>query len=74
VGPRAALLDALAQVGVDVAKVFHGALQHGLGHTVEQVSNDVVDQPIPLGVIHDVADQMPAWPQSSSSDPTTSRP
>jgi len=32
-------------------------LQHGLSHTVEQVSNDVVDQPIPLGVIHDVADQ-----------------
>ena len=52
-----ALLDALAQIGVDVAKVFDGALQHRLGHTVEQVSNDVGDQPISLGVIHDVADQ-----------------
>ena len=56
-GPFPTLLDALAEVHIDIAKIFEGALQNWLAHAVEQVAHDVVDQAITLGVGHDVSDQ-----------------
>src|ERR1700716_932694 len=52
-----ALFDAVTDIGVDVAPVLEGACQHRLADSLEQVTNNVVDQPIPLRVVHNVADQ-----------------
>jgi hypothetical protein len=39
------------------APVLEGACQHRLADSLEQVTNNVVDQPIPLRVVHNVAVQ-----------------
>src|ERR1700751_5053334 len=52
-----ALLDALADVLVDVLPVLEGALQDRLGHAAQQVADDVGDQPVPRGVVVDLAHQ-----------------
>ena len=41
---------------VHVAPVLEGALQHRLGHALEQVADDVADQPLPGGVVEHLAD------------------
>jgi hypothetical protein len=52
-----ALLDAVAEVGVDVAPVVEGASQYRFADSVGEVASDVVHQAFSLGVVHHVADQ-----------------
>ena len=49
--------DPIADVGVDVAPVVEGALQHRLADAGPKMANDVVHQAFPLGIVHHVADQ-----------------
>src|SRR5579871_3432186 len=49
-------LDPVAEALVHVAPVTEGALQDRLGHAVEQVADDVADQPLAGSVIEDLAD------------------
>ena len=52
-----ALGDAVADFLVDVAPVFERTLQHGFGHAVLEVSDDVGHQPVALRIVHDLAHQ-----------------
>ena len=55
-----ALGDTVADRLVDVPPIFDRARQHELGHSVLEVADDVGDQPVALGVVHDLAHQVPA--------------
>src|ERR1700685_1109621 len=62
-GPESGLLGAdagfapVAEALVHVAPVLEGALQDRLGHPVEQVADDVADQPLAGRVVEHLADQ-----------------
>src|SRR5690606_28479097 len=51
------LLDALADVLVDVAPVLEGAGEHRFDDTVGQVTGDRPDEPLTLGVVEDLTHQ-----------------
>ena len=52
-----ALFDAQTKIGIHVAPVLKGAVEHRLADPVEEVSNNVGNQPIPLCVIHHLTDE-----------------
>src|SRR5690242_1061624 len=49
--------DTVADGLVDVAPILERACQYGIRHTLLEVADDVGDQPIALGVVHDLAHQ-----------------
>ena len=55
-----ALGDTVADRLVDVPPILDRAREYGLGHPVQEVADDVGDQPVALGVVHDLAHQVPA--------------
>jgi hypothetical protein len=52
-----ALCNAIANRLIDVPPIRERARQDWLGHSVLEVADDVGDQPVALGVVHDLAHQ-----------------
>src|SRR5271163_141032 len=49
-----ALGDAVADRLVDVPPILERAREYGLGHSVLEVADDVGDQPVACGIVHDL--------------------
>jgi len=69
VGSGEGVRDATADRGVDVLPVLESPLANRGGRPVSQMAGDVSDEPVALGVLHDLANQMPGpgWEKSSSA-------
>ena len=50
-----ALGDTVADGLVDISPILERARQYGLAHSLLEVTDDVGDQPVALGVVHDLA-------------------
>ena len=49
-----ALGDTVANGLVDISPILERTRQYGLAHSLLQVTDDVGDQPVALGVVHDL--------------------
>jgi hypothetical protein len=56
-----ALLDPVTEILFHIAEILEGAFQDGFGHAVEQVADDIGDQPVPFGVVRSASQAPRSW-------------